>query len=191
MVTRKLRRIYVLTASAVTAAAALGGYWALFGKHHNDLHVTVRLRLDAPSADPYGRSFSCFVAFEGESGIYVPLRYALSPRKGFMDEVSMVRRVQSPSLHVIPGAHLPGDVVVLYDDVVVPYEISAPARAVIVGHQTGDEDKWIVSKFKDYVIPVSKLLDKSYLASEGEAAAAIEALNWAKKKYDEIMNSEP
>jgi hypothetical protein len=139
-----------------------------------------------PRRYPYG--FTCFLGTVDTSGLArVPTRYAMAPRKGFMDNLRVERRVQNPVFWGTDAMRLS------FDGVAVP-------KNIVVGHKSRDEKEWTVV-FLD-VLEIKRDAEGNYrlnMATIEKAKASLPAdseriyaaLEIAKAEFERLSDAEP
>jgi len=136
----------------------------------------------------YPEGFTAFLGVVDLKGaVRVPIRYAMSPRKGFMDNVKLEKRVQNP---VFWGT----------DAMTLSLDGVSAVESVVVGHRSRDETEWTVvlvnvaGMAKDaegnYKIN-SSVFEQAEPVRQTVRDQALIALEEAKTEYERLSNSEP
>jgi len=152
--------------------------------------LTLRIQNNAQKRI-YQDGFTCFVGVLDTKGIIsVPLRYDMSPRRGFMDAVHLERRVQDPVFWAEDGALL-------------SYETFPPIESFLIGHRKVIRGQlpgpWTVVKLDNSTLLKDAdgtlvLNIEAFMTAPTESdelKKVFEALEAANRQFLEISDKEP
>lgn len=187
--TSNKKRLIAIGVCCVAVCAAVLG-WIVYRESQASPHgpaLSIEFIFDADSGE-YSRGFTVFLAFLNEGEVLIPERWAVSPRKGFMDRVYGEYMIQSPEFWVEPGVN-------------PTYRPPPKASFLLVGHRPTQSNQWVaVDKIplqmvsgkepENFVVrvPVSGIGRLNQSASKEEIASALRVLKQAIDHYLEIQN---
>jgi hypothetical protein len=183
MVTNKL----IIGVAAVSFLAGCGASEA----RPTTGQLSLRIQNNSPNRI-YEQGFTCFVGMMDDAGtISIPLRYAMTPRRGFMDAVHLEKRVQNPEFFAEDG------MVFSYEGIPLP-------RFIVVGHRKANafnpSGPWTLVKLDIAAVPKDpdgiRVLNAEHFktaatGTPAEVELATQALKVAKKQAAEISGKEP